>query len=115
MGGNQTETKGRLGLNVLASGVPDCAAWYGPAKCVPELYQRLPSCGMPRFVLGINSQLVEIDSNHRLSRIVRNLASTNLIVIILWNMMVRMNMKLQYLLWLLLYALKMIYHMFGIG
>ena len=26
-------------------------------------------CG---FVLGINSKLVEIDSNHRLSRIVRN-------------------------------------------
>ena len=32
---------------------------------------------MPGFVLGINSQLVEIDSNHRLSRIVRNLASPN--------------------------------------
>ena len=29
--------------------------------------------GRPGFVLGINSQLVEIDSNRRLSRIVRNL------------------------------------------
>ena len=29
--------------------------------------------GRPRFVLGINSQLVEIDSNRRLSWIVRNL------------------------------------------
>ena len=28
---------------------------------------------MSRFVLGINSELVKIDSNHRLSRIVRNL------------------------------------------
>ena len=27
---------------------------------------------MSGFVLGINSQLVEIDSNHRISRIVRN-------------------------------------------
>ena len=39
-GGNQTESKGRLGLNVLASGVLDCAAQYGPVKCRPELYQR---------------------------------------------------------------------------
>ena len=46
---------------------------------------RLPSHGMPGFVLGINSQLVEIDSNHRLSRIVRNLASPNIVVIVLWN------------------------------
>jgi len=29
--------------------------------------------GRPRFVLGINSQLVAIDSNRCLSRIVRNL------------------------------------------
>ena len=71
--------------------------------------------GRPEFVLGINSQLVEIDSNHRLSRIVRNLASSNLVVIVLWNMMVWINMELQYLLWLLFYALKMIYHMFGTG
>ena len=41
---------------------------------------RLPSRGMPRFVLGINSQLVEIDSNRCLSRIVRNLASPNIVV-----------------------------------
>ena len=67
---------------------------------------RLPSRGMPRFVLGINSQLVEIDSNRRLSRIVRNLASSNIVVTVLWNMMVRMKMELQYLLWLLLYASK---------
>ena len=71
--------------------------------------------GRPGFVLGINSQLVEIDSNRRLSRLVRNLASPNIVVIVLWNMMVRTNMELQYLLWLLLYALKMIYHMLGIG
>ena len=68
---------------------------------------------IPRFVLEINSQLVEIDSNHHLSRIVRNLASSILVVIVLWNIMVRMNMELQYLLWLLLYALNMIHHMFG--
>ena len=30
--------------------------------------------GRPRFVLGITTQLVAIDSNRRLSRIVRNLA-----------------------------------------
>ena len=36
-------------------------------------------------MLGINSQLVEIDSNRRLSRTVRNLASTNIVVIVLWN------------------------------
>ena len=39
----------------------------------------------PRFVLGINSQLVEIDSNRRLSQTVRNLASSNIVVTILWN------------------------------
>jgi hypothetical protein len=76
---------------------------------------RLPSHGMPGFVLGINSQLVEIDLNRHLSRIVRNLASSNIVVTMLWNMMVWMNMELQYLLWLLLYAFKLIYHMFGIG
>ena len=41
--------------------------------------------GRPRFVLGINSQLVEIDSNRRLSRIVRNLTHTNIVVTELWN------------------------------
>ena len=41
--------------------------------------------GRPRFVFGINSQLVEIDSNRRLSRTVRNLTSTNIVVTILWN------------------------------
>ena len=45
------------------------------------------------FVLGINSQLVEIDSNRRLSRTVRNLASPNIVVTVLWNMMVMMNMN----------------------
>ena len=64
-------------------------------------------------MLGINSQLVEIDSNSRLSQIVRSLASPNIVVTVFWNMMVRMNMELQYLLWLVLYAIKMIYHMFG--
>ena len=70
---------------------------------------------MPRFVLEINSQLVEIDLNRRLSQIVRNLASPNIVLTVLWNMMVQMNMEVQYLLWLLLYAFKMIYHMFGTG
>ena len=70
---------------------------------------------MPRFMLGINSQLVEIDSNRCLSQIVRNLASPNIIVIVLWNVMVRINMELLHHQLLLLYALKMIYHMFGIG
>ena len=65
---------------------------------------------MSGFVLGINFQLVEIDSNRRLSRIMRNLASPNIVVTMLWNMMVRMNMELQYLLWLLLYAFKWIPH-----
>ena len=32
-----------------------------------------------------NSYLVEIDSNRRLSRTVRNLASTNIVVTVLWN------------------------------
>ena len=40
--------------------------------------------GRPRFVLGINSQLVEIDSNRRLSQIVRNLASSSIVVTGLW-------------------------------
>ena len=62
--------------------------------------------GRPGVVLGINSQLVEIDSNRRLPRIVRNLASPNIVVIVLWNMMVGINMELLHLLWLLLYAIK---------
>ena len=44
-----------------------------------------PCSGLPRFVLGINSQLVEIDSNYRLSWTVRNLASSSIIVTVLWN------------------------------
>ena len=36
-------------------------------------------------MLGINSQLVEIDSNRRLSRTVRNLASSSIVVTVLWN------------------------------
>ena len=36
-------------------------------------------------MLGINSLLVEIDSNRRLSRTVRNSASSNIIVSVLWN------------------------------
>ena len=52
-----------------------------------------PRWGKCGFVLGINFQLVEIDLNRRLSRIVRNLASPNIIVIVLWNMMVRLNMN----------------------
>ena len=52
---------------------------------------------MSGFVLGINSQLVEIDSNRRLSQIVRNLASSNIVVIVLWNVMVRMDMELLHM------------------
>ena len=36
-------------------------------------------------MLRINSQLVEIDSNRHLSRTVKNLASPNIVVTILWN------------------------------
>ena len=36
-------------------------------------------------MLGINSHLVEIDSNRRLSQAVRNLASPNIVVTVLWN------------------------------
>ena len=36
-------------------------------------------------MLGINSQLVEIDSNCHLSWTVRNLASPNIVVTLLWN------------------------------
>ena len=36
-------------------------------------------------MLRINSQLVGINSNRRLSLTVRNLASTNIIVTVLWN------------------------------
>ena len=36
-------------------------------------------------MLGINSQLVEIDLNRHLSRTVRNLASPNIVVSVLWN------------------------------
>ena len=36
-------------------------------------------------MLGINSQLVEINLNHHLSQTVRNLASSSIVVTILWN------------------------------
>ena len=55
-------------------------------------------------MLGINSQLVEIDSNRHFSQTVGNLASTNIVVTLLWNMMVWMNMELLHQLCLLLYA-----------
>ena len=41
--------------------------------------------GLPGFVLGINSQLVEIHLNRHLSRTVRNLASSSIVVTVLWN------------------------------
>ena len=41
--------------------------------------------GRPGFVFGINSQLVEIDSNRRVSQTVRNLTSPNIVVTELWN------------------------------
>ena len=61
-------------------------------------------------MLGINSQLVEIDLNRCLSSIVRNLASSNIVVIVLWNVMIRINMELLHLLWLLLYVTNDISH-----
>ena len=36
-------------------------------------------------MLGINSQLVVIDSNRRLSRTVRNLDSSSIVVSVLWS------------------------------
>ena len=36
-------------------------------------------------MLGINSHLVEIDLNRRLSQTVRNLSSPNIVVTVLWN------------------------------
>ena len=36
-------------------------------------------------MLGINFQLIEIDSNRHLSQIVRNLTHTNIVVSVLWN------------------------------
>ena len=77
--------------------VLDCATLIKPAKCGPKA----TVAGRPRFVLGINSQLVEIDLSRRLSRIVRNLTSPNIVVIGLCNMMVLINMKILYRLWLL--------------
>ena len=41
--------------------------------------------GRPGFMLGINSPLVEINLNRRLSQTVISLASTNIVVTILWN------------------------------
>ena len=40
---------------------------------------------MSGFALGINSELVEIDSNRHLSWRVRSLASSNIVVTGLWN------------------------------
>ena len=40
---------------------------------------------MSRSMLGITAQLVATDSNRRLSRIVRNLTSPNIVVSVLWN------------------------------
>ena len=68
---------------------------------------------MSGFVLRINYQLVEIDLNRRLSRTVRNLASSNIVVIILWNVMVRMNIEITTLAMVTIVCYQMIYHMFG--
>ena len=83
--GARREPKGRPGLNVLTAGCP----WLCGADRTRELDLsctkgdlRLP-WHMSGFVFGINSQLVEIDSNHRLSRIVRNLASPSIVVTML--------------------------------
>ena len=69
---------------------------------------------MSRFVLGINSQLDAIDSNRRLSQTVRNLASPNIIVIVLWNDGYdEHRITTPFMVTIVRY--QMIYHMFGTG
>ena len=65
-------------------------------------------------MLGVNSQLVEIDSNRRLSRIVRNLASPNIVVTVLWNDGYDEH-GVTTLAMVTIICYSMIYHMFGIG
>ena len=70
--------------------------------------------GRPGFVLEINSQLVEIDSNRRLSRIVRNLASSNIIVTVMkHDGSDKIGISIPAMVTIV--CSKKIYHMFGIG
>ena len=71
--------------------------------------------GRPGFVLGINSQLVEIDSNRRLSRIVRNLASTNIVVMVIMEYDGSNKHGITIPAMVTIVCSKMIYHMFGTG
>ena len=65
-------------------------------------------------MLEINSQLVEINSNRRLSRTVRNLASSSIVVTVLWNDSYdEHGIIIPAMVTIVCY--KMIYHMFGIG
>ena len=73
---------------------------------------------MSGFVLGINSQLVKIDSNRYLSWIVRNLASSNIVVIVLYCIMEcdgsdKHGITTPAMVTIVCY--QMIYHMFGTG
>ena len=63
-------------------------------------------------MLGINSQLVEIDSNHCLSRTVRNLASPNIVVTVLWNDSYDEH-GITALAMVTIVCYEMMYHMFG--
>ena len=69
---------------------------------------------MSGFVLGINTQLVGINSNRRLSQTLRNLASTNIVVTVLWNDGYdEHGIIIPAMVTIVCY--QMIYHMFGTG
>ena len=57
--------------------------------------------------------MVEINSNRRLSQTVRNLASPNIIVIVLSNVMVQINMEITTPAMVTIACYQMISHMFG--
>ena len=66
-------------------------------------------------MLGINSQLVEINLNRRLSRIVRNLASTNIVVMVIMEYDGLNKYGITIPAMVTIICSKMIYHMFGTG
>jgi hypothetical protein len=105
--GAECESKGRLGLNVLVASL-SLGMWRGSyPRIEPELYQRWPKATMasePRFVWGINTQLVVIDSNHCLSWIVRTWQSPLHRSNTCWNEMIMMDMNLLHRIWLLMFA-----------
>ena len=66
-------------------------------------------------MLGINSQLVEIDLNRRLSWIVRNLASTNIVVMVIMEYDGSNEQGITIPAMVTIVCSKKIYHMFGTG